>query len=113
MPLLMSSIQTPSDMTLDQKIEHPTRVEKETISAMTFPRQDVISAETDRKTRHRHAERAALLGNGYQCKVHIIFMTADEEVKMVETTVWDADDEHITLKSGAIIPVCAILKIEF
>ncbi len=100
-------------MTIEEQIENPDQIEKEIIHKMAFPKFDVLNNATDRATRIRHTQRAAILGNGYQCKVQIIFMTADEDIKMVETTIWDADNEYITLKSGTLIPLSAILKIEF
>jgi hypothetical protein len=100
-------------MKIEEQVDHPDMIEKEIIHKMSFPKFDVLNNATDRITRQRHTERAAILGNGYQCKVQIVFMTADEEIKMVETTIWDADSQYITLKSGTLIPVTAILKIEF
>ena len=91
----------------------PVLIEKEKILHVSFPKYDVLSDASERAQRLRHIERAALLGNGYQCKVHVVFLTADNSVQVVYTTLWEADSQYITLKSGALIPVTAILRVVF
>ena len=91
----------------------PVLIEKEKVLQLSFPKFDVLSDVTERAQRIRNIERAALLGNGYQCKVHVVFMTSEQKVQVVYTTLWEADHEYITLKSGALIPVSAILRVVF
>ena len=91
----------------------PVLIEKEKVLSLSFPKYDVLADPTERSLRFRHLQRAALLGNGYQCKVHIVFLTSEEKVQVVYTTLWEAAHEYITLKSGALIPVSAILRVVF
>lgn len=88
-------------------------VEKETISGQIFPHDDVLTDPEAQRKRRRDAERAATLGNGYQGKLDIYFRTADGVTKRVQTTVWAAQEEYITLKAGVTIPLRAIIYFEF
>jgi hypothetical protein len=88
-------------------------IEKETISGLAFPHDDVLNDPAERLQRHHDAERAATLGNGYQGKLDIYFQTADGITKRVQTTVGAAHEEYITLKAGATIPLRAILHFDF
>jgi hypothetical protein len=63
--------------------------------------------------RRHDADRAATLGNAYHGKVDIFFRTAEGANKRVYTTIWAADDEHLTLKSGGTLPLRAVLRFEF
>ena len=51
------------------------------------------------------------LGNGYKSKCKIYFED-NEGIKMVETTVWFADNDHVVLKGDNRIPLSNIVKIE-
>ncbi|WP_146900688.1 hypothetical protein [Adhaeribacter aerolatus] len=88
-------------------------VEKEQIPALKFRNTDVLTNLHERKQRMHHVSRATVLGNGYHGKVEIFFETADGEPKRVVTTIWDCDQEHLILKSGACIPLRAVTGIEF
>jgi hypothetical protein len=97
-------------LTLEQSSEI---INKEQIEGLHFSHEDVLSLPADRQWRQHEAERAATLGNGYHGKVDIYFQTADGSVKRVYTTVWAADAEYLTLKSGASIPLRAVLGFDF
>ena len=84
-------------------------IEKEEIASMHFGPTDVLPNETDRQRRRADADRAVTLGNAYHGKLDIYFQTADGTTKRVATTVWAADAEHITLKSGSSLPLRAVL----
>ncbi|WP_035560269.1 hypothetical protein [Hymenobacter sp. IS2118] len=88
-------------------------VEKESIQNLLFSHEDVVAEATDRQRRRADADRAVKLGNAYQGKLDIYFQTADGATKRVATTVWAADAEHLTLKSGATVPMRAVLGFDF
>ena len=88
-------------------------VEKETIDTMRFGPDDVLTDLADRLRRRTDADRAVTLGNAYHGKLDIYFQTADGRAKRVATTVWAADGDHITLKSGASLPLRAVLGFDF
>ena len=88
-------------------------VEKEDITAMQFGHDDVLTDEAARQHRRVDADRAATLGNAYHGKLDIYFQTADGGAKRVATTVWAADSDYLTLKSGASLPLRAVLGFDF
>ena len=88
-------------------------VEKEDITAMLFGRDDVLPDEAAQQLRRAGADRAATLGNAYHGKLDIYFQTADGGTKRVATTVWAADADHLTLKSGGSLPMRAVLGFDF
>ncbi|WP_324677756.1 hypothetical protein [Hymenobacter sp. GOD-10R] len=88
-------------------------VTRETISTLRFPASDVLTTTVERQQRRWQAERAAVLGNGYQSKVNIYFQTSDGSTKRVHTTVWASDAEFISLKSGKALPLRAVLGFDF
>jgi hypothetical protein len=96
--------------TTDQPIE---TIEKETIPSLQFAAADVLTDKADLERRHVDAERATRLGNNYQGKLDIFFQTADGQPKRVQTTVWGAHPEYITLKAGIMLPLRAILGFDF
>ncbi|MCC3152419.1 hypothetical protein Q3A66_05960 [Hymenobacter sp. BT770] len=88
-------------------------VEKEDLTTMHFAPEDVLTDEAARQRRRADAERAATLGNAYHGKLDIYFQTADGATKRVATTIWAADADHLTLKSGASLPMRAVLGFDF
>ncbi len=96
-----------------QSIETIETVEKETLSTLIFAHDEVLTSAEERAHRRHDAERATTLGNAYHNKLSIYFRTADGATKRVNTTIWAADEEHLTLKSGALIPLRAVLRFEF
>ena len=88
-------------------------VEKESIAEFHFGHDDVLPEEDARKRRRADADRAVTLGNAYHGKLDIYFKTADGATKRMATTIWAADAEHLTLKSGASLPMRAVLGFDF
>jgi hypothetical protein len=88
-------------------------VDKEVISSFHFPHDDVLTDPAARLRRRVDADRAATLGNAYHGKLDIFFQTADGQTKRVFTTIWAAHAEYVSLKSGATIPLRAILGFDF
>ncbi|AKQ47705.1 hypothetical protein TH63_13100 [Rufibacter radiotolerans] len=88
-------------------------VEKEIVPDLQFSTQDVLPDEASQKKRLHDLNRASLLGNGYHGKVEITFQVASGEVYRMQTTIWQADEDFTSLKSGASLPTKAILGVEF
>ncbi|WP_210463647.1 MULTISPECIES: hypothetical protein [Rufibacter] len=92
---------------------HYQLIEKESIPQLQFGTQDVLSDKESKVRRQVDLERASRLGNGYHGKVEITFQVASGEVLRVQTTIWQADKEFTTIKSGVTLPTHAILGVEF
>lgn len=91
-------------------METITLVQKEEIPGMKFVAAEVLHQAEAIKARSSFLDRAVILGNGYHGKVKIVFETL-EGTKAVETTVWQAADDQVTLKAGVHIPIHAIREI--
>jgi len=95
----------------DQLVE---TIEKEILSTLQFPSSDVLANSlTERERRRADADRACRLGNAYQGKLDIFFQTADGQTKRVQTSVWGAHAEYLTLKAGIMLPLRAVLGFDF
>jgi hypothetical protein len=89
-------------------------IEKEDLVNEKFAKTDVLDNDQVRKRlRSIYLSRAEMLGNNFKGKVRIFFKTFDNEIKAVETTIWNANDDHVTLKAGISIPTKSICGIEF
>lgn len=88
-------------------------VAKETLSQLSFMKDDVLGDSLSKQVRQFNLKRAQTLGNGYRQKVKIVFITENQEVQKVETTVWSVGNYHVSLKDGIRIPINAITEIEF
>lgn len=98
----MSNLSNPSS---------PVKIEKEQISDLKFPEQDVLSNNDDKKIRAASLERAMKLGNLEHNKIKILFEDADG-LKQVETTVWGVTDKRVILKQGVVIPIHRIHEVK-
>jgi hypothetical protein len=96
--------------TTDQPIE---TVDKEQIPLLRFSPEDVLTDKAALERRRVDAERATRLGNTYQGKLDIFFQTADGQPKRVQTTVWGAHPEYLSLKAGITLPLRAVLGFDF
>lgn len=88
-------------------------IDKEYVATLHFPHDDVLTDPEARQRRRADADRAVTLGNAYHGKLDIYFKTADGATKRMATTVWAADADHLTLKSGASLPLRAVLGFDF
>jgi hypothetical protein len=86
-------------------------IEKEELPTIKFVNYDVLNTNEERDIRREQVEKAMILGNGSKGKSKIFFMSQIGLLE-VETTVWAASDDVITLKGGLMIPLHAIQKIE-
>lgn len=91
-------------------MEAITIISKEEVPQYHFVHEDVLTTQELKRDRYRLLEKAALLGNGYHGKVKIIFETT-EGTKAVETTIWQASEDQISLKGGINIPIHAVREI--
>jgi hypothetical protein len=86
-------------------------IAKEEIPQVKFVSYEVLNSKEDIASRREIIEEAMVLGNGSKGKSKIFFMS-EEGLLEVETTVWSASDEVVTLKGGVMIPVHCILKVD-
>lgn len=89
----------------------PLSIEKENISGLKFPANDVLTSTDEIKIRYSNLERALKLGNLEHNKIKIVFEDADG-LKQVETTVWGVTDKRVILKHGVLIPIHRIHEIK-
>lgn len=90
----------------------PAMVEKEMISSLTFPKEEVLKDTDKQKELKAALDKAMRLGNAYKGKVKIVFED-NEGIKAVETTIWGITDKNILLKQTTIIPIRRVLEIKF
>jgi hypothetical protein len=86
-------------------------IEKENVSSLSFPNYDVLISLDDIQQRKIDLETSLKLGNNYKHKVKIYFKDTTSN-KHIETTVWQLDNNNLTIKSGTTLPVKCIYKIE-
>lgn len=91
--------------------ENSLYVKKEGIVSLKFNNEEVLASKQDQENRSEVLKKARVLGNLYKQKVIICFKD-NVNTKHTLATVWHADEEHVSLKGGATIPVKRILKIE-
>ena len=92
---------------------HHQLIEKESIPQLQFGTEDVFQDKDSKVRRQVDLERASRLGNGYQGKVELTFQIASGEILRVQTTIWQADKDYTTIKSGVTMPTRSILGVEF
>ena len=97
---------------MDSLAQSPKTIEKEQVSKLTFPKNDVLDNTAEKLMRSSDIEQAMRLGNIERYKVKIIFEDK-EDVKMVHTTIWAVTEKRIALKAGVMIPVHRIHSIKF
>jgi uncharacterized protein (UPF0248 family) len=98
-------------MTTATNSNKPTAIEKENISGLKFPENDVLTSQDDKKIRMANLEKALKLGNLEHGKIKIIFEDS-EGVKQVDTTVWGVTDKRVILKQGAVVPIHRIHEVK-
>ncbi len=85
-----------------------TLIEKEEINNYK-----IVAAEGNKVEELRSKlNDAQRLGNEFKSKVAIVFNTEDGPMR-VETTVWSLTDKYIQIKSGVLIPLSAIITVEY
>lgn len=86
-------------------------VEKEDVSSLTFPHEEVLKKAVDIKLRTAEINRAISLGNLEHHKVKIYFQS-QQGFKYVDTTIWAVTEDAVVLKQNVVIPTSQIVKIE-
>lgn len=87
-------------------------VPKEEISGLKFFPTDVLEGEPSRvRLRNIYLNKAQMMGNLFKHKVKLYFKTSEDQLMAVETTIWSADDDFISLK-GVTIPTKCVWAIE-
>jgi len=82
-------------------------IPKEEVASLRFKAQGLSSsAEIVRKL-----YRAMRLGNGWLQKVGIYFHTTSGP-RRIQTTVWSASENYISIKGGVTIPVSCIFRVD-
>ena len=92
------------------KIESAVLIEKEAITHLHFPKEDVLFEKEDLDLRYEKLNNALSIGNLEHEKVIILFQDI-QGLKKVETTIWGVTDKEIILKKGVIIPIHRIENI--
>lgn len=87
------------------------KIEKEMISGLKFPENEVLTDKEAIQDRLTELNRALSLGNLDHTKIRIYFED-DKSCKVVETTVWGVTDKRVILKQGVVIPINRIHKIK-
>ena len=85
-------------------IENIPLVEKEMVSGLTFPMNDVLNEPELIRKRAAVLHHATSLGNLDQHKVQIVFED-QEGMKRVITTIWALTEHRIVLKNNRTIPI--------
>lgn len=85
-------------------------IEKEKISDLKFPSDEVLKTKEEIAQRRADLEKATTLGNAHRGKIKIIFEDS-EGLKKVETTIWATTEKNIILKQGVTIPICRIHQV--
>lgn len=88
-----------------------SRIEKEYIPILHFSVGEVLFSRHDRERRDTELSKALFLGNVNHIKVRIYFQD-QEEVRLVETTIWGVTDTEVILKRGITIPKRRIIEIQ-
>ena len=88
------------------------QIDKEAISGLKFPEDDILHNADDIKLRQADLERALSLGNLEQSKIKIYFAD-NESAKVVDTTVWGLTDKRVILKQGVVIPINRVYRVKF
>ena len=86
-------------------------VEKEAVSSLHFPAEDILVKSSEQLERKLSIERAISLGNLEHQKVKIYF-SDDHGKKTVHTTIWAVTDTAVVLKQNVILPINRIHKLE-
>jgi len=87
-------------------------IEKENVSKLNFPTQEVLTDKEIIKERLSDLERVTVLGNAGNIKVELFFEDSSEKY-VVNTTVWGVTDKRVILKQGITIPINRILKVSY
>jgi hypothetical protein len=86
-------------------------VQKEEVSLLNFPSEEVLLNAEAIELRRIALERAVVLGNTYKGKTKIVFEDS-EGIKQIETHIWGLTDKRVILKQGIVIPIIRIHEVK-
>ena len=86
-------------------------IQKEDITNLHFPSDEVLQSPEDIEQRRILLEKAVILGNTFKGKTKIIFEDTDT-VKQIETHLWGLTDKRVILKQGIVIPINRIHEVK-
>lgn len=86
-------------------------VQKDDISHLIFPGDEVLTNGEAIEQRKSLLERAVVLGNTYKGKAKIVFEDS-EGVRQIETHLWGLTDKRVILKQGIVIPIHRIHEVK-
>ena len=88
-----------------------TPLQKEDITQLHFPDEEVLVNAEATEQRRIALERAVVLGNTYKGKTKIVFED-NEGIKQIETHIWGLTDKRVILKQGIVIPTNRIHEVK-
>ncbi len=94
-----------------EAVINPELIEKEEISSLHFPKEEIERTKDEHKILRMKLQKAQTLGNIHHNKIKIWFKD-DINLKEVRTTVWAVGEDHIVLKKGVFIPIHRIVDIQ-
>ena len=96
---------------MEYSTKRPVIIDKERVSGLKFPKEEVLKSSDAIKQREKDLNRATTLGNMERDKMRIIFEDS-EGLKQIETTIWGVTDQRIILKQGMVIPIHCIHEVK-
>lgn len=86
-------------------------IDKELITSLKFPKEDVLPDQKDQNERLKKIDRAMHLGNN-KIKVKIYFLETNGK-RVVDTSIWGVAEKNVILKGTIIIPIRSIYEVTF
>ena len=86
-------------------------VQKEEVSHLHFPSNEVLLNAEATEQRRMALERAVVLGNTYKGKTKIVFEDSTG-IRQIETHIWGLTDKRVILKQGIVIPINRIHEVK-
>ena len=86
-------------------------INKEDISVLRFPNDEVLASPEKTEERKILLERAVVLGNTFKGKAKLVFED-DECIRQIETHIWGLTDKRVILKQGIVIPIHRIHEVK-
>ncbi|MBL4578682.1 MAG: hypothetical protein JKY18_12360 [Flavobacteriales bacterium] len=90
----------------------PKIIQKEQVSQLHFPQEDVLLSCEDNIARTIDLYYASNLGNLDRFKVKLIFED-NKMQRLVETTIWAVTEKMVVLKKGVMIPIHRVHRVKF
>ena len=86
-------------------------INKEDISSLHFPNEEVVLTQEAMEQRKILLERAVVLGNTFKGKTKLVFED-DQCIHQIETHIWGLTDKRVILKQGIVIPIHRIHEVK-